>query len=255
MRTPTRAATTALLALLLALPFLVASCGGGGGGNSGPGPDPFDVLVVHAVPSATYASDVLTKLAATGLFDAVAGYDASGGTPTTNLLRTYDAVLVMRGSAFADPIALGNNLAAYSDEGGGVVVTMMSTAFHTIEGAWLTAGYHAILPVADDTIGDGPVGWVINAPGDPLLTGVALFGGGTDSWRPNTFSVTAGSTLVASWATGEPLIARRTTTSNGRVVDLGFYPPTSDVNVTFVSSGGDSMRMVANALLWAGREI
>lgn len=255
MRTLPRAAKIPLLALLLVLPLVVASCGGGGGGGNNVGPDPFDVLVVHAVPSATYATDVLTKLAATGLFDAVAGYDASGSTPTTNLFRSYDAVLVMRGSAFDDPIALGNNLAAYSDEGGGVVVTMMSTAFHTIEGAWVAADYHAILPVADDTIGDGPVGWVIDAPGDPLLTGVSLFGGGTDSWRPNTFSVTSGSTLVASWATGEPLIARRTTTANGRVVDLGFYPPTSDVNVSFVSSSGDSMRMVANALLWAGREI
>ena len=46
------------------------------------------------------------------------------------------------------------------------------------------------------------------------------------------------------------MIAARSTVMGSRVVDVGFYPVTSDAISGGVASGSDAMLMVANSLLW-----
>ncbi len=83
------------------------------------------VLLVYAnVPS--YGEDVQAKLRSTGTFTTVDTFNVMPGTPTAEQLACYDAVLVFSANAILDAVTLGDRLAAYHGEGGGVVVAPLA---------------------------------------------------------------------------------------------------------------------------------
>ncbi|HCQ03239.1 MAG TPA: hypothetical protein DIT99_22280, partial [Candidatus Latescibacteria bacterium] len=49
-------------------------------------------------------------------------FDANAGTPSLDLLKTYDVVLVWRNSTWKDKTAMGNVLGDYVDLGGHVII-------------------------------------------------------------------------------------------------------------------------------------
>jgi hypothetical protein len=115
----------------LALALAAGVCGAGAqycpAGSPAPACD--RVLVACAEVPSTCA-DVQSKLRDTGAFAVVdtflAQSSANGGagTPTAAQLAAYDAVLVFSNYLFADSALLGDRLATYHDQGGGVVVAM-----------------------------------------------------------------------------------------------------------------------------------
>ena len=166
-------------------------------------------------------------------------------------LKQYDAVLVYSDTSFNDATQLGNVLADYMDGGGGVVLTTFD--FWNDNGLGLlgrivTAGY---LPFTTATQTQG-VTLTLSAvlPQHPILNGVKSFSGGTSSYHNSPISVTSGSTLVANWSNGEPLIATKIPTL-GRIVGVNFYPPSSDVRGDFWVSSTDGALIMGNALIWA----
>jgi hypothetical protein len=209
-------------------------------------------VAVFGIPSGFpqgWNADVQTKINNTGLFTQVDAF--LGGTPTLAQLQEYDAVLVYSDASFANPTAMGNVLADYVDSGGGVVLATF--AFWNgnglgIEGRIKTGGY---LPFTTGSQAQpGNLALVAVDAQHPILDGVASFNGGTSSYHNAPIAVTAGSTLVANWSNGQPLIATKTTTV-GRVVGLNFYPPSSDVRGDFWRSNTDGGRIMGNALIYA----
>ncbi len=71
-------------------------------------------------------------------------FDASAGTPSVALLSAYDCVYVWGNYAFADAVLYGDNLAAYVDVGGKVILGQWcyhTTQINWLEGAIMTPAY------------------------------------------------------------------------------------------------------------------
>jgi hypothetical protein len=88
---------------------------------------------------------VATTLQSTESFSTIDVWDAGSDTPTAEYLSTYHAVIVLSIRSFDDGELLGDVLAAYHDQGGGVVVTAASNT-HGIKsgGDTLVCGLYAI---------------------------------------------------------------------------------------------------------------
>ncbi len=146
----------------------------------------------------TFRSDVAACSGAT-----VDYFDASAGTPDVALLSTYDCVLVWADYPFADQVLFGDNLAAFVDGGGKVILGQwcLPTAGNYLSGAIMTAAY---CPVTATTAQFSTVSYN-NDGTDCVHTGVSayssnyfdqttLLGG---AFSDGTFNDTANSLAVA----------------------------------------------------------
>jgi hypothetical protein len=224
--------------------------------GSGAGAQPA-VALVHAAAGTTNATDVQSKLIGTGLFSQVALISAEASTPTLATLQQYSAVMVWSNNSFANSTALGDVMADYIDAGGGVVISVFANtdtlASRFLGGRW-DASYQIVPSAGGTTSGGSPqtLG-TVSIPGHPLFQGVNTLSGGTSCWRPTTATLTAHGVLVAQWSGGKTLAAVSST--RPRRVDLGMYPPSTTVNSTGWDPTTDGARLMANALLYAGRTL
>lgn len=201
------------------------------------------VAILGAEFDPSWIEDVRSKVESTGLFTSVDAVDVVFSTPTVAQLEAYDAVLVWSDSSFADPTALGDNLADFVDDGHGVVVaTFTNTFFAPLEGRWASDGYDAIEPsdvtaFTQLTLGD------VAQPGHPIMAGVTNFDGGFASWH-SIGGLTPGTSLIASWSDGLPLVAEKSNLDIG----LNFFPVSSDVYSDGWDSSTQGALLMANAL-------
>ncbi len=221
------------------------------------GPCEGRVLIVGAedlIPNA----EVQAKLVGTGAFTTVDVFNAGapgevvpgGGTPSLATLQNYAAVLVYSDLDFADPVALGDNLANYFDAGGRVVVTTFANtttlAHTTLRGRFGTVanGYVLIQPAAADSSPE-PDPLVIVEPESPLVAGVTTLT--ASQGLKSTGTVVNGGVVVAEWGSGAPLIVRGL--KDGRpLVELNMYPPSGAVFSSLWV--GDGATIMKNALLY-----
>ncbi len=198
--------------------------------------------------------DVQTYLMATNRFVAVDFHNAgtNGSTPTLAQLQQYDAVLVWSNGTYASDIDLGNVLADYVDQGGGVVTAVFSTSTTTngrsLAGRWDAEQYWIIEPRGGNTSGFAALGTILE-PGHPTVANVATLSA-TSAFRPTTFNLGPGGRMIATWDDGRPLITV-SDTRPGRV-DLGLYPlstVTSTNSWSAATTDGDTI--FANALIYA----
>jgi MYXO-CTERM domain-containing protein len=212
------------------------------------------VLIVGAPADPSWNTDVQNKLLGTGKFTSVDIFNAVGGTPSLSLLDNYSAVLAYTDSGAADPASLGNNLAAYVNQGHGLVLAVFANATgYVITGNLQTGGYYPIIP---DVAAAGPdlhLGTVYD-PTSPILAGVTSFDGGASSFRDvDSGGLQAGAARIADWSDGTPLVATLTKGS-GRVVGLNFYPPSSTVRSDFWTSSTNGALLMANSLQFAAND-
>ena len=193
--------------------------------------------------------DVKAKLDATGRFNSVTGISVNLTTPTLAELQAYDAVLVWSNYGYTDPVTLGNNLADFHDAGGGIVTAMFER--HTgssgkLQGRWDTETYNVFEGGSNLSSPQRTLGTVL-IPAHPVMAGVTTFDGGSSSYRPDNTNLTSGSVLIAEWSDGIPLVAIKCINDYPRI-DLGFFPPSSDVAASFWQSSTDGALLMANAL-------
>jgi hypothetical protein len=196
--------------------------------------------------------DVQSKLLSTNKIRSVSTFDVRYTTPSLIELQAFDAVLVFSNYYYANNALLGNNLADYYDQGGGVVCAMFETGednsgFH-LGGRWQNNKYYVIercdqAPWTHRTLGQ------VFFPNHPIMQGVNTFDGGSDSYCPLLSNLTEGATLIANWSDGKPLVAVKKI-GNGNRVDLGFFPVSSNVESGFWQSNTDGALLMANALLY-----
>jgi hypothetical protein len=207
----------------------------------------------------TNPPDVKAKLEATGLFPAVVMRNVQTPRPTPTLadLSQFSAVMIWTNQSFSDGAAMGDVMADYIDAGGGVVVNMFTlgtaTANRFLGGRW-DAAYEIIPEQGGNTSGGGEqsLGTVL-VPGHPILAGVNTFSGGASSFRPTSTAMNPHGQLIAQWTDGKTLIA--TSSTLPRRVDLGMFPPSTTVTSTGWNPTTDGARLMANALLYAGRNL
>ncbi len=209
-------------------------------------PDSRPRVLLLGYDNEPYVADVVDKLEASGSFAEVSVMPGSNsctfGTPALAELEEYDAVFLWTDCSIPDPSGLGNVLADYVDGGGRLVLGVFATsAGYAPSGRLISDGY---LPVAlQNHSSQTPETLVADLPGHPLLDGVTSFHGGSSSYHGTGLQLTEGSTLVAHWSDGEPLVATR-----GNVVVLNFFPPSSTIRPDFWDASTDGVPLMVNAL-------
>jgi len=206
-------------------------------------------VALLAADNPQFVADVQSYLLGTGAIGSVSWIDVASGVPRLAELQAFDAVLVWNGNSYADRDGLGDTLAAYVDAGGGVVCALFESAGTLgMGGRWDAERYYVFGRTGVNCCINATLGMVY-APSHPIMAGVSSLDGGYLSSRPSSDSLVAGSFLVASWSDGLPLVATREIGS-ARRVDLGFFPPSSDVYPDSWRAETDGGRLIANALSW-----
>jgi hypothetical protein len=210
-------------------------------------------VAIYGAPStSSWNADVQSKILATKSFVKVDANIVSGTNPVptvTNLMH-YESALVYDDTSFSNPTSLGNALAAYLTNGGGVVVATFAynTGTLTMQGN-ITNGY---LPFTFGAQSNAPNQTLVeDVPGNVIFSGVTSFNGGTAGFD-SFVSLSSGATQIGHWSGGTPLVAIKDS-SPGRVVGLNFYPPSSDARTDLWVSSTSGGALMANSLLWAGR--
>ena len=202
--------------------------------------------------------DVQIKLQETMAFAKVDTFDARSDTPTAELLAEYHAVLAFSDDRrFGDGALLGDRLAAYHDQGGGVVVAAHENECQSdlrIGGAYarVDEGYalldHTSASVCTINPGSDSLGDVLE-PQSPLLAGVSSLAA-SYAIRSTAPVVSGRGIVVARWRGGgqEPLVVRGE--RGGRtLVELNFFP----VSIRDWSGfwAGDGAALLRNALKYS----
>lgn len=206
------------------------------------------VLIVGSPGNPDWILDVEEKLEEAGNINADT-FLSSGGTPTLAQLNNYDAVYLFTDAGAADPVGLGNVLEQYID-GGSPVVDATFTPNVSITGGFTQYELYSMSGQSNGVnLGIG----TILEPGDPILTEVSTFDGGTSSFHNTGGTIAGGATVVAEYTDGSPLIIRAENVGplNTRRVFLNFYPPSIDARDDFWDTSSDGARIMRNALLWA----
>jgi|GEM_PF-3402372 len=211
-----------------------------------------DILILGAAAD-NYIADVKAKLDGTGLFNSVDGMNIISQDPTLAYISGYDAVLVFTDNGPNDATKLGDTLAAYIEAGGGVVNAVFSTASVGIDGKFGT-DYQLIISNGNQDDGTRYTLGTVGSPTHAIMQGVSTFDGGSSSYRALAPTLASGTTTLAEWSDGQPLIVVKTGVGPATVnrVDLNFYPPSSDVSGDFWESTTDGAKIMANALRYVG---
>ena len=138
---------------------------------------------------------------------------------------------------FGDPVTTGNVLADYADAGGGVILTLASFVdLWTVQGRFLTGGYHPFLgsggPMGGSSLGD------FNHA-HPIMQGVTAATGEVLA----AVNPSSGAERVAEWAFGQPFVATK-------------GPHVAAINIFLGASGywtGDVPLILHNAAFWSRR--
>lgn len=199
-------------------------------------------LNVGIVPTSDGAAgaNVQSDMIATGLFGTV---DLLTGLESQAILSTYDSILVYQNTA-ADHSAVGNNLATYVDNGGGLVAATFiyqNYAFYT--GGWGALETGGYLPFENYTGNYNTNTLGLYNASHAIMAGPLSISAISGSYR-DLVSLSADAELVASWSDGSPFVA---VDGGSGVVGITLFP-----NDLYGNLGGDYNALFANALYFAG---
>ncbi|HEQ79053.1 MAG TPA: hypothetical protein ENN76_02170, partial [Euryarchaeota archaeon] len=202
------------------------------------GKESLDILLAA---SDTNIQTVQTYLQATGgdKFHNIDIYDTRYGTPTVEQLLAYDAVLVWTNFGPQNAVLLGDNLADYMDQGGGVVMmTFGNTVSWGVSGRYFSDMYGAT-PRSDNVYNYSNLGTVF-IPNHPIMTGI---NGVSCNFNSGTTEIVPGAVRVANDNLGNTLVATNEPAGiTGKAVTLGYFP------IAGYGQSGEWQELIANAL-------
>lgn len=239
---------------------LAASCGYGRMytlSGSHPPSDSVRVVFLSATGVELRDSDVRTKInAAVALLypsvsvtiTTITDRTTNGSTVTT---ANYDVAFVVTSQSFSNS-ALGTALNNFVAAGGGLVMTAFAMTTVPIPG-FSYANYAPVLSGgSNNRTGSSTLGTFTAS--DPLMSNVSTFNNGTSGFGATTLTLASGATVVASFTDGGQLVVKRVI-GTARTVVLNFYAPSSDARSDFWTASTDGGRLMANAILWAGKAV
>ena len=187
-----------------------------------------EVAVIGANTSSKN-KDIANGLLATKNFSGVTVIDARVVTPSLTELKKFDSVLVYNNYKYRDSKKLGDNLADYAEQGGGVVTMVFesSTRLGTtrpLQGRWVSKKYGVFSASSTDTRNWNYIGDILQK-NHPVVKDFKSFKG---YYRLNKRTTANGSSLIAKWKDGIPLVACRNDVVS--VVGLNFYPVSNKIS-------------------------
>ena len=208
-----------------------------------------EVAVIGANTSSKN-KDIANGLLETKNFSGVTVIDARVVTPSLTELKKFDSVLVYNNYTYRDSKKLGDNLANYAEQGGGVVTMVFesSTRLGTtrpLQGRWVSKKYGVFNASSTDTRNWNYIGDILQK-NHPLVQDFKSFKG---YYRLNKRTTANGSSLIARWKDGIPLVVCRNDVVS--VVGLNFYPVSNRVMSNGWDKNTDGWNLMANSLKWS----
>jgi len=190
--------------------------------------------------------DVKSRLKMFGLQN-VDIFNARTCSPAPAMLCNYNAVLFFSYHGF-NQVQLGDMLAQYVDNGGGVVVATYSNCGrgNRLEGKWKDGNYDPIQ--LGTTCRTKALQMGKADMSHPVLHRVKTFSGGAQSSHGDGVPHSK-ATIVAEWDGGKPLIAILDI-FKGIVLSLNFYPPSGTVAYGGWDPKSDGTMIIANSLMY-----
>jgi hypothetical protein len=168
--------------------------------------------------------------------------------PGIDLLSQFDVVLVFANGLFDESIGVGTEIADYIALGGNVVIGSFYWQGRT-DGGLGGVGWGA-LENSDPYLSTGGATYTLGSLGTvdphPLTTGLTALTS-TGYWG-GVAEKPSGTTVVASWADGTPLVGYRLLPGGQRVVGVSLFPASTALEAT-----GDVQILWDNAVNWAGQ--
>jgi hypothetical protein len=163
------------------------------------------------------------------------------------MLRTYDVVLLYQNGLFDESVELGDELARYVELGGNVVFGSFYWQGRS-DGGLGSPGWGGLEGLDPFSAGTGT--YTASTLGDvtphALTAGVASL---SSSGYRGGASAKSGTTVVAKWADGVPLVGYREGTAGQRLVGVSLFP----AHHAYGGISGDYARLWQNAVVWAGQ--
>ena len=186
------------------------------------------------------------SLLATGMFNSISVINVQSHTPTLEELSAFETILIWTNYPISsNREGLGNVLADYVDNGGGLVVSMFANATYSysLGGRFMNEGYFLMAPGSYGTT-DGNV--TIIESEHPIFNGVEdLFNPGSSYSLVGT-TLLEGATLLATYTNSQrPLAAVMDFNDGTPRVDLAVYP-----NLDFEQNRGATAQLLANSMAW-----
>jgi hypothetical protein len=167
--------------------------------------------------------------------------------PTLDYLREFDVILLFANGLFNQSTTLGNRIAEYVQAGGNVITATFYWQNRS-DSSLDATGWGNLEAVDPFSSGSGQTyqAAILNAAATvahPLTAGVS---GLTSTGFRGAVTAKAGTTVVAQWNDGNPLIGYRILPSGSRMVAISLFP------VSGAAATGDVVTLWRNAVTWAG---
>ncbi len=186
-----------------------------------------EVLVVGSPSTWVWDFDVDLVLGFDDRLTRVDSYEIAGATPDAGDLDGFDVVFVWAELPFDNPDTLGDLLADFVDEGGGVMLAgNVFASGSAIGGRFADEGYS---PLSLNGTPSGKAGpqRMLRLPYPQgvheIFLNVIRFYGGPGSFHVQGLQVTSGAEHLADWENGEPFAAVKEI-RGGRVAALNMFP-------------------------------
>ncbi|PWJ43368.1 Ig-like domain-containing protein [Sediminitomix flava] len=190
--------------------------------------------------------DIVDSLLASDKFASVTTIDVSVFTPNWNELQVFDGIVLARGDYyFYDNYYLGMVLADYVDYRGSVVTMYPEVASNEISNYWSSyrlMGGNATYSYQDDYM-------MVQNTTHPIFAGVDTLGLSYDSFMSKSISTYNDPEILATWASGEPLVV--TAQVNGvQRTDLNYTLYSTETDINGFGKGSQGGSLLANAIEW-----
>jgi hypothetical protein len=167
--------------------------------------------------------------------------------PTLSYLRQFDVILLFANGLFDQSTTLGNRIAEYVQVGGNVITATFYWQNRSDSNLGAT-GWGTLEVVDPFASGSGqtyqaafldPTATVAH----PLTSGLTVL---TSTGFRGAVTAKAGTTVVAQWNDGSPLVGYRILPSGSRMVAISLFPASG------AAATGDVVTLWRNAVSWAG---
>ncbi len=226
---------------------------------------PLEIAVVSGFTDPDCNQDLVDLLWCTGEFTRVDLFDAATSTPTPADLpnATYDAVVVVTDSAFANGDALGDTLYTFANNGGGVVLTSNTFASTSAVGGLFAS--QGLMPVTVGTFATSAAGELRYDPDvedawrvGPIDGHFANYGANDCLLGPTSvysagIQLTALAEQIGTLSNGEigaAVLEPPSFPGQGRIVALNFSGLPNSCNPDGFQAGSDCDRLLSQSLMW-----
>ena len=193
-------------------------------------------------------NDVVNNLRNLNWFNSVIAINIMDSIPSYKKLIEYDAIFACLKENFTNKTHLGDTLAVYFENGGGVVLSLFCR--NLIYGEFRNKNYFAFKYFNASRINHPNSLGIdqVKYPAHPIfndIENIILNPGGYYTYR----DLSTGAVSIARW-TNNKIIAATKIIDNNRLVELGFHPASSGSDSTFWDTSTDAIKLLANSLAW-----